>query len=280
LGQRLPQLSPVLHDPNTQWETLTVTWYGGTERKLDVTTGTALWYSTGTAPLPLRWVLTRDPEGKRDPKAYFSTDQAQSAVAIVEDFVKRWPRQVTCEERPVHLPTRCATRCPNSKEAKRSRTIFRESRRAEKWCGNERYRDVGEYGRCTKQEGLQKKEANGVPKRLCSSHQATVQILSQRSREPIDGDLKWRCSRKAGIASHALMPTETPMRPLCSGLQVIVADRLVLFCLKRAKGEGDGLCAQQMNPSTAQLTAWPIAPQDWVRSGLRRRLWRRRTFAL
>src|SRR6266849_2592802 len=43
VGQRLPQLSTVLHDPNTQWETLTVTWYGGTERKLDVTTGTALW---------------------------------------------------------------------------------------------------------------------------------------------------------------------------------------------------------------------------------------------
>jgi hypothetical protein len=103
VGQRLPQLSSVLHDPNTQWETLTVTWYGGTERKLEVATGTALWYSTGTAPLPLRWVLTRDPEGKRDPKAYFSTDQTQSAMEIVEDFVKRWPIEVTFEESRAHL---------------------------------------------------------------------------------------------------------------------------------------------------------------------------------
>src|SRR6266566_4887637 len=129
-------------------------------------------------------------------------------------------------------------------------------------------------------KGFRKKEASGVSQRLCSSHQATVQLLSKRSREPIDGDLKWRCRSKAGIASHALMPTETPMRPLCSGLQVIVADRLVLFWLQRAKGEVDSLCAQQMHPSTPKVTAWPIAPQDWVRSGLRRRLWRRRTFAL
>src|SRR2546421_8007736 len=74
-------------------------------------------------------------------------------------------------------------------------------------------------------KGFRKKEASGVSQRLCSSHQATVQLLSKRSREPIDRDLKWRCSSQAGIASHALMPTETPMRPLCSGLQVIVADR-------------------------------------------------------
>jgi hypothetical protein len=98
VGKRLPKLTTVLRDPHTEWETLTVTWYGGTQRTLEVTTGTALWYSTGTDPLPIRWVLTRDPEGKREPKAYFSTDQAQSAAAIVEDFVKRWPIEVTFEE--------------------------------------------------------------------------------------------------------------------------------------------------------------------------------------
>ncbi len=80
VGKRLPQLSTVLDDPKTVWETLTVTWYGGTEHKLEVATGSALWYSTGTDPLPIRWVLTRDPEGKREPKASFSTDPAQSAA--------------------------------------------------------------------------------------------------------------------------------------------------------------------------------------------------------
>jgi len=34
VGKRLPQLSTVLSDPKTAWETITVNWYGGTERKL------------------------------------------------------------------------------------------------------------------------------------------------------------------------------------------------------------------------------------------------------
>ena len=68
-----------------------------------VTTGTALWYSTGTDPLPIRWVLTRDPEGKLEPRAYFSTNQAQCAAEIGEDFVKRWPIEVTYEESRAHL---------------------------------------------------------------------------------------------------------------------------------------------------------------------------------
>lgn len=103
VGKRLPKLSTVLNDSKTPWQTVTVQWYGGSERKLDITTGTALWYSTGTAPLPIRWVLTRDPESKRAPKAYFSTDQRQSAVEIVEDFVKRWSLEVTYEESRAHL---------------------------------------------------------------------------------------------------------------------------------------------------------------------------------
>jgi hypothetical protein len=103
VGKRLPNLSTVLNDPKTTWESLTVQWYGGTERKLEVTTGTALWYSTGTDPLPIRWVLTRDPEGKHEPKTYFSTNQVQCPAGIVEDFVKRWPIEVTYEESRAHL---------------------------------------------------------------------------------------------------------------------------------------------------------------------------------
>jgi DDE superfamily endonuclease len=102
VGTRLPNLSTVLSDPKTQWEPIIVTWYGATERKREVTTGTALWYATGTKPLPIRWVLTRDPAGKLEPRAYFSTNQAQCAAEIVEDFVKRWPIEVTYEESRAH----------------------------------------------------------------------------------------------------------------------------------------------------------------------------------
>jgi hypothetical protein len=57
-------------------------------------TGTALWYRSGYDPLPIRWVLTRDPLGKRPPKAIFSTDPTQTAEQIVSDFMKRWSLEV------------------------------------------------------------------------------------------------------------------------------------------------------------------------------------------
>ena len=65
--------------------------------------GTALWYRFGSTPLPIRWVLTRDPEGKRPPKALFSTDQTQPAEEIVRDFMKRWSLETTFEESRAHL---------------------------------------------------------------------------------------------------------------------------------------------------------------------------------
>jgi hypothetical protein len=66
-------------------------------------TGTALWYRYGYDPLPIRWVLTRDPLGKRPPKAIFSTDPTQLAEQIISDFMKRWSLEVTFEEGRAHL---------------------------------------------------------------------------------------------------------------------------------------------------------------------------------
>jgi hypothetical protein len=52
--------------------------------------------------LPIRWVLTRDPTGKRLAKAFFSTDQTQPADEIVRDFMKRWSLEATFEESRAH----------------------------------------------------------------------------------------------------------------------------------------------------------------------------------
>ena len=103
VGQRLPALEQVLQDPATVWQKLTLDWYGEGERTLEFCTGTALWYRYGYDPLPIRWVLTRDPAGKRPPKAIFSTDPAQPAAAIIKDFMKRWSLEVTFEEGRAHL---------------------------------------------------------------------------------------------------------------------------------------------------------------------------------
>ena len=65
VGKRLPALEQILQDPETVWQKRTLDWYGQGERTVEMCTGTALWYRYGSDPLPIRWVLTRDPEGKR-----------------------------------------------------------------------------------------------------------------------------------------------------------------------------------------------------------------------
>jgi hypothetical protein len=103
VGARLPALEQVVQAPDTVWQKLTLDWYGQGERTLEMCTGTALWYRYGFDPLPIRWVLTRDPLGKRPPKAIFSTDPTQAAEQIIRDFMKRWSLEVTFEESRAHV---------------------------------------------------------------------------------------------------------------------------------------------------------------------------------
>jgi hypothetical protein len=103
VGPRLPSLQRVLHDPHTVWQRLTLDWYGAGQRTLELCSGTAWWYRFGSTPLPIRWVLTRDPAGMRPPKALFSTDQTQPAEALVRDFMKRWSLEATFEESRAYL---------------------------------------------------------------------------------------------------------------------------------------------------------------------------------
>ena len=83
VGKRLAKLSTVLHDPQTVWEMLTVAWYGES---------TESWKSrqarrSGIPQAPIRFLFAgslANPEGKREPKAYFSTNQAQGAAEIMK----------------------------------------------------------------------------------------------------------------------------------------------------------------------------------------------------
>jgi DDE superfamily endonuclease len=102
-GDRLPSLDVVLADPKTSWATIAVRWYDGSEKALEVATGTAVWYHNGMEPLPIRWVLTRDPARRLEPRAYFSTRLEDDPATTVAEFVKRWPIEVTFEEARAHL---------------------------------------------------------------------------------------------------------------------------------------------------------------------------------
>jgi DDE superfamily endonuclease len=102
-GERLPKLAQVLKDAQTPWQRVLVRWYNGRRRALDVTSGTAVWYRIGQPVLPIRWVLVRDPRGRLDPRAYFSTCPTDRPRAIVQQFVKRWTIETTFEESRAHL---------------------------------------------------------------------------------------------------------------------------------------------------------------------------------
>jgi hypothetical protein len=104
-GAPLPKLKTLLSDPATRWHRITVSsWYGRKQEKtLEITSNTALWYRPGTPPKPIRWVLVRDPEGRRGPQAFFSTDTARKPADILALFVRRWQVEVTFAETRAHL---------------------------------------------------------------------------------------------------------------------------------------------------------------------------------
>ena len=102
-GDRQPTLVHRLTDPTTVWETVSVRWYGGTTRSVELASGTAVWYHSAKPVVPIRWVLIRDPTGTFAPQALLSTNQATTASQIVEWFVLRWQVEVTFEEARAHL---------------------------------------------------------------------------------------------------------------------------------------------------------------------------------
>lgn len=104
-GKALPKLKSLLSDPATVWTRITVSaWYGQTEGKaLEIASGTALWYRPGTPVLPVRWVLVRDPENRRAPQAFFSSDTSLEPAQIIALFVRRWQIEVTFAETRAHL---------------------------------------------------------------------------------------------------------------------------------------------------------------------------------
>jgi hypothetical protein len=103
-GKRLPTLAKVANDPSTTWTSLTVTnWYGGGERTVEIASTTAVWYHTGLPPVPLRWVLIRDPQGKFAPQALLCTDLSAEPARILSWFVMRWQMEATFQEARRHL---------------------------------------------------------------------------------------------------------------------------------------------------------------------------------
>ncbi len=103
-GARLPTLEHILGDKKTVWKKVTLRdWYGEKRRQIEIVSRTAVWYHSGKPPLPIRWVLIRDPKGKFRSRALLCTDLNVDPVQIVKWFVMRWRLEVTFREVRTHL---------------------------------------------------------------------------------------------------------------------------------------------------------------------------------
>jgi hypothetical protein len=103
-GTRLPTLKQVLDDPQIVWNKLTVPdWYGEGPKMVEIVSDTAIWFHIGLPPLPIRWVLIRDPKGSFKAQALLCTDLTIQPEQMVRWFVMRWRVEVTFHEVRTHL---------------------------------------------------------------------------------------------------------------------------------------------------------------------------------
>lgn len=103
-GQRLPTLETVAQDKHTRWKRITIQqWYGEKKRMIEITSSTAVWFHSGHPPVPIRWVILRDPKKIFKTQALLCTDLSISPEQIVQWFVRRWQVEVTFHETRTHL---------------------------------------------------------------------------------------------------------------------------------------------------------------------------------
>ena len=104
VGKRLPSLHAVIDNPDTIWHTVVLNdWYGHQAYRLEYTSETAVWYHSTRAPLPIRWMLIRDPNGKFETQALVCNQLQVDPVLMLKRFRWRWQLEVTFQEVRAHL---------------------------------------------------------------------------------------------------------------------------------------------------------------------------------
>jgi hypothetical protein len=102
-GDKQPSLLERINEPSTIWNPLTIVWYDGIKRKLEIFSGISLWYTPGQDPVPIKWVVVRDPKGELRTESFFATDLKATEKQILTWVILRWNIEVTFEELRTHL---------------------------------------------------------------------------------------------------------------------------------------------------------------------------------
>jgi DDE superfamily endonuclease len=104
VGARVPKLEALAKDEKVQWRTIIVPrWYSQENREVEVISASCLWRNPGQTPVPIRYVLIRDPKGKFDTQALLCTNLSAEPVQILAWFVQRWQMEETFQEVRTHL---------------------------------------------------------------------------------------------------------------------------------------------------------------------------------
>ena len=100
-GDRLPSPRALAEDGSVRWRMIRPTIYGR-EVPVKIKTQVCLWYSVAHTR-PVRMIVTRDPAGRIEDRAYFTTDLSLSVEQVLADFSKRWSLEVAFRDAKQHL---------------------------------------------------------------------------------------------------------------------------------------------------------------------------------
>jgi hypothetical protein len=100
-GAKLPSPAQVVRRSGRS--RLTVAWYGGGQRRVEIVTGIGHWYKNGEGLVPVRWVFVHDCTGTHRDEYFFTTDTDMTPRAIIETFTGRWSIETTFQEMRAYL---------------------------------------------------------------------------------------------------------------------------------------------------------------------------------
>jgi DDE superfamily endonuclease len=96
-GDELPDPAAVVQDAPSR-TALEVAWYGGGRRRVEVVTGSGLWYKGGRPLVPVRWVFVHDLTGTHRDEYFFTTEVAMTPMAVIATYTGRWSIETTLQE--------------------------------------------------------------------------------------------------------------------------------------------------------------------------------------
>jgi len=101
-GRELPKPAHVVHDTPKR-PALSVAWYGGQRRRVEVVTGSGWWYQGGRPLIPVRWGFVRDRTGTHRDEYFFTTDVTMSPRAVIATYTGRWNIETTFQDARSYL---------------------------------------------------------------------------------------------------------------------------------------------------------------------------------